>query len=79
MVVIAYDYNSKVIGIVNADNEKLANAFWQGKSLAVHSTKVLERDFTKLEEHPTGVFPILETVTVDGYSLKDNRKVLIVK
>lgn len=83
MIVIAYNYNNKIIGIVNAENEKLANAFWHGRGITPHSTKVLERDFTKLEEHPHGVYPILETIEKYGYELntdfKRNSKFILVK
>ena len=82
MTYIAYDYNSKVISIVVATNIKLATAYWQGADIPVHSTKCVEEDFTKLEDHPTGVFPILKTEEKDSYQLRDMKigsKVIIVK
>ncbi len=79
MIVIAYNYNGKVIGIVNADNEKLANAFWHGRNITPHSTKVLEKDFTPLEKHPHGVYPILETIEIQGYEMSRDKKYLLVK
>lgn len=71
MVYIGYNYNGEVITIVKALSENLAQAFWQGAGIAVHSSKCLEKDFTNLEEHPTGVFPILKTTEVDDYKLAE--------
>ncbi len=69
MIFIGYDYNGKVITIVNAVSKQIANAYWQGADISVHSSKCLEEDFTKLENHPTGVFPLMKTVEVDDYKL----------
>lgn len=83
MIIIGYNYEGKIIGIVNAENEKLANAFWHGRGVIPHSTKVVERDMMPLDEHPHGVYPIMETVEVDGYKLSEfnnrNKKYLLVK
>lgn len=85
MVYIGYNYEGKVVSIVNAKSKELAYAYWQGKSIIPHSHKCLEKDFTSLDEHPTGVFPIVETEEVDDYALSQNtrlprgRKYLLIK
>lgn len=84
MIFIAFNYEGRVTSIVDARNEELAHAYWQGANIDVHSSKCLERDYTPLDEHPTGVFPILKTETCTGYDLfpmgrVDERKFLLVK
>lgn len=64
MIIIAYNHNGKVISIVNAKSEELTNAYWHGEGTIPHSIKVLEKDFTPLEEHPIGVIPLLATKKV---------------
>jgi len=65
MIVIAKNYKDKIIGIVNAENKKLANAFWHGRGIIPHSVTT-EDDFMPLDEHPHGVYPILETEEKTG-------------
>ncbi len=62
MVFIAYNYDGKVISIINAKSKELANAFWQGRKVCPHHIKSLREDFIPLSEHPTGVYSILETI-----------------
>ena len=64
MVFIGYDYNGSPISVVCAKSKELAYAYWQGKDILPHSHKCLEEDFTHLDEHPTGVFPIVQTKEV---------------
>jgi hypothetical protein len=83
MIFIAYNHKSQVISIVNAKNQELANAYWQGANVDVHASKCLETDFTSLDEHPTGVFPILKTHELSGHQLFpsgriDDRKFLLI-
>ena len=73
MIFIGYNYDGFPISIVNAKNQELAYAYWQGLGLIPHSHKCLEKDFTPIEEHMTGVYPILKTQTIDGYTLSEFR------
>lgn len=67
MIVIAYNYENKIISIVNSKSVELANAFWQGKGLVPFRIATLEKDFTPLEDHVTGIYEVLKTKTVyDG-------------
>lgn len=59
MIYIAKDYEGKVLGIVNARNKDLANAYWQGRGVMPHKVRSLS-DYPPLEDHPTGVYPIYE-------------------
>jgi len=46
MIVIAYDYEDRIISILNSKSVELANAFWQGKSLVpsrIKSSFCIER------------------------------------
>jgi len=65
MVFIAYDYEGTILSIVRAKNNDLAQAYWQGANIIAHSSSCLENDerFIPLDEHPTGVYPILKTRT----------------
>ena len=63
MIFIAYNGPGYVTSIISAKSEALALAYWQGASVDVFSHKCLENpeDFTPLNEHVTGVIPILKT------------------
>ena len=61
MVFIAYDPKGKPISVVCAKDLQLARAYWQGKGVVAFSEACLEEDFTPIEEHSTGVFPLVET------------------
>lgn len=81
MIYIAYDRDSRVIGIVNAKALALAKAFWQGRGVLPNTVKSLA-DFTDIDEHPTGVYPLLEVVEKEIYQLRDmnsSTKVLLIK
>lgn len=83
MIFIAYNYENKPISIVNAKSKELAYAYWQGKDILPHSHKCVEEDFTKLDNHPTGVYPIMETEEVNSSKFGDfnqrDKKLIIVK
>jgi len=58
-IYVSKTYGGKVESVVLANSYELANAFWQGKGFQSHSTLTYtERD---LDEHPTGVLPIVDT------------------
>ena len=58
-IYVAKTYDDKVESIVLADSYELAQAYWQGKDIIAHSVDTrTEKD---LDEHPTGVLPILNT------------------
>ena len=75
MVLIAYNYEGKIISIVNAVNEQVAQAYWQGAGIIPHSTRNLDDPeyFMPLSEHPTGVYPILKTKEVPVSNLQYSR------
>lgn len=79
MIFIGLDYNNKIISIVNAKSKELAYAYWQGKDILPHSHKNLEEDYISLKEHPTGVYPILETYEKDVYELDRSKTVRLIK
>jgi hypothetical protein len=68
---IAYNHNNYPISIVVAKNKDLANAYWHGANTVPHNFKCVEEDFTKLEDHPTGVFPILSTREKEVYEFRE--------
>lgn len=65
MIYIAYDHHNRIISIVNAKNKEVAKAYWQGADIIPHITKSLDEDFTSLDDHPTGVYPILKTMDME--------------
>lgn len=64
MIYIAFDANGTPLSVVNAIDEKMANAYWQGRGYAVHTVKSLD-DYTPLDEHPTGVIELVKTKRVN--------------
>lgn len=71
----------KIIGIVNSRNEELAKAYWQGKGLNYYEIRNLddENTFMPLDESPTGVYPILETIEITAGGCRPDAKILCVK
>ncbi len=67
MICIAYNHHGQPISIVNAKNEELAMAYWQGAGVLPFSHKT-EDDFD-FNINGTGVVPILKTVERDVYTL----------
>jgi len=58
-IFIAKTYKGEVESVVLAKSLALAQAYWQGMGIMAHS--VVERNETDLENHPTGVLPIVKT------------------
>lgn len=81
MIVIAYNHNGKVVSIVNAKSEELAKAFWQGRGIIYNTINNLDdkKTFTSLDEHPTGVYPIFETIELIAGRCNNEAKLLCVK
>jgi len=77
MVYIAYDYNGRVIDIVLAKSRELVNAYWHGKGVFPHSTE--ERREELLENHPTGVIPLIHIreITLNEFG-RNPKKYLVV-
>jgi len=69
-IFIAKNYDGRVESIVLAKNEDLANAYWQGMNIFAHSTDVKSEE--DLEDHPTGVLPILKTKIVNASKFGQN-------
>ena len=68
----AKTYDSKVESIVLADSYELAQAYWQGKGIVAHSVDTrTEKD---LNDHITGVLPILHTKKIRLPSFDPNGK-----
>ena len=59
MIIIGYNYDGYVISIVNAKSEEFAYTYWQGQGTPIHSHVVL--DVNAINDHLTGVIPILRT------------------
>lgn len=72
MVFIGFDYEGYPISIVNAKSIELAYAYWQGAGILPNSHKSLEEDYTNINDHATGVYPILKTEEVSDYDLANN-------
>lgn len=59
-IYIAKDYEGKTIDIVLAKERQSAEIYWQGKGIT--ACFVDERSEADLDDHPTGVMPIVTTV-----------------
>lgn len=81
MVIIAYNKSGKVVSIVNARSEELAIAFWHGQKLDYDTHSRLDDTavFEPIETHVTGVYPILQTITITAGSMRHDAKVLCIK
>jgi hypothetical protein len=64
-IFIAKEYNGTVMDVVLAKSYELASAYWHGKGVIAHSTTKL--DESELENHPTGVLPIVSTKELQPY------------
>ena len=78
MIFIGYNHDSTVISIISCKTKETANAYWQGKGIYPHTIKEFDINEKRENEEQGYVTPILNTIEVDGYSLKDKKKVLIV-
>lgn len=80
MIFIAYDQNGVTTSIVNAKSEELALAYWQGADVDVFSHKSLD-DFMDLNNHPTGVYPILKTKnkSLSGFGKNPENYIIVLK
>lgn len=58
-IFIAKTYDGLVESVVLAKSYELAQAYWQGQDIYAHS--ISERSESDLEDHPTGVMPIVKT------------------
>ena len=58
-IFIAKTYDGKVESVVLAKNYGLAQAYWQGRDIFPHT--VGSKEEKDLEDHPTGVIPIVKT------------------
>lgn len=68
-IYIAKDYNDIVLSIVCAKTRELALAYWQGKDIFPHKTVSLKEHYEALENHPTGIIPIFNTIEISGYDI----------
>lgn len=58
-IYVAKNYDGFVESVVLARNYELAYAYWQGLGVIPHSVDTLTNK--DLEDHPTGVIPIVKT------------------
>jgi hypothetical protein len=77
-ILIAKTYDGKVENIVFSKSRELAVAYWHGKGIYPHSIHtVCDKN---MEDHPTGVLPILSTkeMELSGFG-KNSKKYLVVE
>lgn len=61
---IAKTYNGSIESVVLAKNYALAQAYWQGSGVVAHTVREISQ--ADLENHPTGVLPIVKTRKVNA-------------
>jgi hypothetical protein len=64
-VFVAKDYEGYVVDIVLTKSKELAVIYWQGKKITPHTIRSFKD--SDLEGHPTGLLPIMSSVTRDHY------------
>ncbi len=83
MVFIAYNHEGYITSIISAKSEELAKAWWHGAEVDVHTSKCLENpaNFTPLDQHPTGVIPLLKTdvKNLSSFGGNSNKYVTVAK
>ena len=84
MIFIAYNHDGLPVSIVSSKSEDLAKAFWHGGGIDAFSVKCLENPehFTQLNDHPTGVIPILRTTEIPVASIdtrNSHKKILTIR
>lgn len=72
-IFIAKEHNNETIGIVFAESQKLASAFFHGKDEYPHHYDIVE--LNALDNHPTGVIP-LATTTKEALANYDYGRVI---
>ena len=71
-IFIAKTHTGSIESVVLAKSNALAQAFWQGQGIMAHS--VVERNEADLEDHPTGVLPIVKTRKINASPFGGNPK-----
>jgi len=66
-IFIAKTYEGEAESVVLAKNIELAQAYWQGKRIYPHT--IIIKEEKDLENHITGVLPIVHTRKIDGYEV----------
>jgi len=75
-IFIAKNFDGKVMSVVLARSYEMAQAYWHVKGIYAHTVDVkTEKD---LENHPTGVLPIVYTKEIIGYDDKCKDKIYLV-
>ena len=79
MTYIAYNYEGVAISILRARNRTVADIYWQGAGIIANTVTCVEEDMADLEDHITGVYPILKTkeTRVDGSSIMSSGRKII--
>lgn len=67
---IAQEYGDQIVGCVLAENEKLANAYFQGQDIYPHHYRILSED--DLINHPTGVIPVFKVQHLKSWEVGDS-------
>jgi hypothetical protein len=65
-IFIAKQFNGDIESVILAKNYALANVYWQGKGVAAHSVEEINE--TQLQDHPTGVIPLVHTQNKQIYA-----------
>jgi len=67
VIFIAKNYDGKVMSVVLARSYEMAQAYWQGRKVYAHTVETrTEKD---LEDHTTGVLPIVNTKEITRFDI----------
>ena len=78
-IFIAQTFDGYTEDIVFAVDQAKANVYWQGKGVVAHSIREVGED--ALDNHLTGVIPILSTkeVNIDVFGRGDKKIIAVIK
>ena len=75
-IFISRNHKGLIESVVLAKNYELANAYWQGTGIMGASIDVKQE--SDLDDHPTGVLPIVKTKKINASPFGQNSKEYLV-
>lgn len=68
-IYIAKDHNGEKLALIYAKSRELALAYLQGKDIHPHKLSSFSTEYTAIDNHPTGVIPVILTKEIPSYEI----------